>query len=53
MKKNELEKIMNAEHELAAWYALHELNSDLGINVPATEYAMACQTNFFCYAENK
>ena len=91
MKKNELEKIMNAEstareklcerrwvvlvnsdlprgcgykaaceyidgkdeRELAAWYALHELNSELGINVPETEYAMTCQTNFYCYAENK
>ena len=91
MKKNELEKIMNAEsaaweklcerrwvvlvnsdmprgcgykaaceyidgkdeRELATWYALHELNSELGITVPATDYAMSCQTKFFRYAENR
>ena len=41
------------ERELAAWYALHELNSELGITVPATDYAMSCQTNFFRYAENR
>lgn len=32
--------------ELSAWYALHELNTALGISVPATDYAMDCQTNF-------
>ena len=91
MKKNELEKIMNAEstaweklcerrlvvlvnsdlprgcgykaaceyidgkdeRELAAWYALHELTVELGINTKYTEYAMTCQNNFYYYAENK
>ena len=32
---------------------LHDLNVELGINVPATDYAMDCQNNFYCYAENK
>lgn len=41
------------ERELAAWYALRELNAELGITVPATDYAMCCQNNFYCYAENK
>ena len=91
MKKNELEKIVNAEstaweklcerswvvlvnsdlprgcgykaaceyidgkdeRELAAWYALHELTVGLEINPKYTEYAMTCQNNFYCYAENK
>ena len=42
-----------SELERAAWCALHELCAELGIIVPATEYAMACQTNFYRYAENK
>lgn len=41
------------DRELAAWCALHDLATALGINVPATDYAMICQTNFYCYAENK
>lgn len=41
------------KNELAAWYALQELNAELGIYVPSTDYAITCQTNFYCYAENK
>ena len=41
------------EREFAAWYALRELTVALGIRVRSTEYAMSCQTNFYCYAENK
>ena len=41
------------ERELAAWYALHELTVELGINNKYTEYAITCQSNFYCYAENK
>ena len=41
------------ERELAAWYALYELTVELGINTKYTEYAMTCQNNFYCYAENK
>lgn len=39
--------------ELSAWCALHELTAALGISVLATDYAMDCQNNFYCYAENK
>lgn len=39
--------------ELSAWCALHDLCNVLGISVRATDYAMDCQTNFYCYAENK
>lgn len=39
--------------ELSAWCALHDLNTELGIKAPVTDYAMDCQNNFYCYAENK
>lgn len=35
------------KNELAAWYALHELTAELGINGKYTYYAMSCQTNFY------